>query len=163
MRHLRPEEGEVEPKIQPDIGQQVEGDIEEGIEPLNVKGDKVDLRVYAFYDKILYIYPRRNEISEVTTNISQGGKCDPELLKIFPGKIIEQAKKTATRGMKALGVNFAGLDVVIDSELKNTYIVDVNMFPGFPKRKTYNLSRKMVTELKRLYGKGKLEFKKIGY
>ena len=135
--------------------------IEEGIEPFNIKGDKVDLRIYGFYDKIIYIYPRRNKIDEVTTNISQGGKGDPSLLRVIPKRMVAQAKKTALKGMKALGLYFAGIDVVIDSSLKETYIVDVNMFPGFPKRRTYNLSRRMITELKRLNHTGKLCFKKI--
>ncbi|GAI39372.1 unnamed protein product, partial [marine sediment metagenome] len=35
-----------------------------GIEVLNIKGNKVDLRIYAFFNKIIYIYPRRNKIDE---------------------------------------------------------------------------------------------------
>lgn len=132
--------------------------IEEGIEVLNIKGNKVDLRIYAFFNKIIYIYPRRNKIDEVTTNISQGGVGDPALIDIIPERVIKKAEKTVLEGMKALNLYFAGIDIVIDSALQNTYIVDVNMYPGFPRRKTYNLSRAVITELKCLNREGKLRW-----
>jgi hypothetical protein len=34
------------------------------------------------------------------------------------------------------------------------------MFPGFPKRRTFNLARSMVTELKKLDKKGMLRYEK---
>ena len=116
------------------------------------------MRIYAFLNKIIYIYPRRNEIDKVTTNINQGGVGDPALIDIIPERVIKKAEKTVLEGMKALNLYFAGIDIVIDSALQNTYIVDVNMYPGFPRRKTYNLSRAVITELKCLNREGKLRW-----
>ena len=134
--------------------------MEESIEPLNIKGDKVDFRVYTFFDKVLYIYPRRNHIDAITTNISQGGRGDPSILEFVPDKLLSKIGKTALKTTKALKLNFTGLDVVVDSSLKGIYVVDVNMFPGFPKRKTFNLARSMAKELGRLRRKGALYFEK---
>ena len=49
--------------------------------------------------------------------------------------------------MKVLGLGFAGMDIVIDNTLSNIYIVDVNMFPGFPKRKTFNLAWDVIRQI----------------
>ena len=135
--------------------------MEEAIEPLSIKDDKVDFRVYVFFNKVLYIYPRRNGIDAVTTNISQGGHGDPELLDIIPDKILSRIKRTAIKTTKALGLKFTGVDIIVDNTLKNVYAVDVNMFPGFPKRKTFNLAQDMVSELKHLNHKGVLRFAKM--
>ena len=135
--------------------------VEEGIQPLHIKGDKVDLRIYVFMGKALYIYPRRNKLDAVTTNISQGGRGDPGLLKVLPEKVLARAGKMAVKAAQTLGLNMAGIDVVMDSTLKDAYIVDVNMYPGFPKRRTFNLGRAMITELQRLDKLGKLRFNKV--
>jgi glutathione synthase/RimK-type ligase-like ATP-grasp enzyme len=134
--------------------------IEGAIEPLNIKGDKVDFRVYTFLDKVLYVYPRRNHIDSVTTNISQGGWGDPSLLEVIPERLLSKIKRTAVQATKALGLDFTGSDVVVDNNLKDVYVVDVNMFPGFPKRRTHNLARDMVVRLKQLDRKGTLRYKK---
>ena len=42
----------------------------------------------------------------------------------------------------------AGMDIIIDRNLRNIYVIDVNLFPGFPKRKTFNLGRETVKRLK---------------
>lgn len=136
--------------------------MEKAIEPLSIKGDRVDLRVYAFFDKVLYVYPRRNKSDEVTTNISQGGRGDPGLLKVIPDKVLAKVERTVLKTVKALNVNFAGVDVIIDNTLKNVYVVDVNMFPGFPKRKTFNLAQELIHNLKRLDRSKKLRFQKGG-
>jgi glutathione synthase/RimK-type ligase-like ATP-grasp enzyme len=134
--------------------------IEGAIDPMNIKGDKVDFRVYTFFDKVLYVYPRRNHIDSVTTNISQGGWGDPSLLELIPDKLLLKVKKAARQATKALGLNFTGTDVVVDNNLKDVYVVDINMFPGFPKRRTHNLARDMVTRLKRLNRNDTLRYNK---
>ncbi|MGB2630905.1 MAG: YheC/YheD family protein [Candidatus Omnitrophota bacterium] len=134
--------------------------IEEAVDLLNIKGDKVDFRVYTFFNKVLYIYPRRSSMEAVTTNITQGGKGDPSLLKVIPGKMLNKVKRAALMAAKGLKLNFAGVDVIIDSKMKDVYVVDVNMFPGFPKRRTLNLGQAMIKELRRLNGKGALRYEK---
>ncbi|RKY42509.1 MAG: hypothetical protein DRP85_02525 [Candidatus Makaraimicrobium thalassicum] len=124
--------------------------IEEAVELFNLKGFKVDFRVYCFLDKVLYIYPRKNNIDSVTTNISQGGKGDPKLLRVMPRKIISKINRQSLKTMKVLKLNFAGIDIAIDSNMENIYVLDVNMFPGFPKRRTFKLARSMVSGLRML-------------
>ncbi|MFH1645641.1 MAG: YheC/YheD family protein, partial [Candidatus Omnitrophota bacterium] len=50
--------------------------IEDAINSLSVKGMKVDLRIYTFFKKVVYVYPRRNTFENTITNISQGGVGD---------------------------------------------------------------------------------------
>lgn len=144
------------------LGQLLKEDvfIEKEIDTLILNKMKVDLRVYTFFNKVLYIYPRKNHPDKVTTNITQGGKGDPNLLNILPKHLVIKAKKIARKTSKAMGFNLAGVDVILDHNLKDVYVVDVNAFPGFPKRRTFNLTQYMARELVRLSNKGGLHFEK---
>ncbi|GAF74674.1 unnamed protein product, partial [marine sediment metagenome] len=84
---------------------------------------KVDLRIYTFFGKVLYVYPRKNHPDKVTTNITQGGKGDPSLLGILPEHILAKAKKLAEKTSGALDFNLAGVDVIVDRNLKDAYVV----------------------------------------
>ena len=132
--------------------------IEDAVDPPILDSSKVDLRIYTFFDKIVYIYPRRNSLDKITTNISQGGVGDPELLKILPKRLIENAKKEALKVTKTLGLGFAGIDIMPGRNLKDVYVLDVNTFSGFPRRKTFNLAKYMCQELVRLHNEKKLRF-----
>ena len=121
---------------------------------------KVDLRIYTFFNKVLYIYPRKNHAEKVTTNISQGGIGAPELLNILPKSLVFKAKKLAEKTSKVLGFNLVGIDIALDRNLKDMYVIDINAFPGFPKRKTFNVTRYMVKELVTLVNRGGLNFEK---
>ncbi len=136
--------------------------IEEAVESLSTKGDKIDFRVYTFFDKVLYVYPRRNRADGVTTNISQGGRGAPGLLRTIPDRVLSEIKKTTIKATEVLKLNFTGIDVIIDKTLKDFYVIDVNMFPGFPKTKTFNLPRRLISELKRLDNNGLLRYEKGG-
>jgi len=107
----------------------------------------------------MYVYPRKNTLNKITTNISQGGRGDPRVLTRIPKHLVVQAKKEAVRISKKLNIRLAGIDIVPDRNLKRVRVVDVNVFAGFPKRKTFNLSRYLAAELRRLNHKGKLRFK----
>ena len=122
---------------------------EEAIDSLILKKSKVDMRVYVFFNKVIYIYPRKNKADKITTNISQGAKGDPKLLKELPPHLVTRAKKIALRTSKALGVNFTGMDIMMDRNLRDVYVIDVNLFPGFPKRRTFDLAESMIKELKK--------------
>jgi glutathione synthase/RimK-type ligase-like ATP-grasp enzyme len=134
--------------------------IEEAVDMLILNKMKVDLRIYTFFNKVLYIYPRRNCSDRVTTNITQGGKGDPSLLEILPKHLLLKARKIAEKTSRVLGFNFAGIDVIMNRNLNGVYIVDVNAFPGFPKRRTFNLTQHMVKELVRLLNKRGLHFER---
>jgi hypothetical protein len=134
--------------------------IEKEIDALVLKRMKVDMRIYTFLNKIIYVYPRKNRIEKLTTNISQGAKGDPEILGELPGHLIKKAKKIVSKIPKILGLGFAGIDIMIDRNLRDIYVLDVNVFPGFPKRKTFNIARSMISELVKARARGGLAFEK---
>jgi len=134
--------------------------IEKAISPILVNKMKVDLRMYVFFSKVLYIYPRKNRLDKITTNITQGAKGDPSILGKIPRRLVDKAKRMAERASRKLGLNLTGTDIMIDRNMKDVYVLDVNVFPGFPRRKTFRISQDMIKNLKRLAKKGKLHFEK---
>ena len=112
---------------------------EEVIDPLKINGRIVDFRVYAFLNKVLYIYPRKGKSGAITTNISQGAKGSPRIRAGLSSVEIKKIEKQCILAMRALNLNFAGIDVMLDKYKKKAYVIDVNMFPGFPKTKTFNI------------------------
>lgn len=135
--------------------------IEEAITPLSIRDKRVDFRVYVFFGKVLSVYPRKNSMDAVTTNISQGGKGDYSLLRHIPEKPLSRVKNTAINTLKSLGLKFAGVDVILDGRMNKAYAVDVNMFPGFPKRRTFNLARELFRQIKEMDQKKRLRFQKL--
>jgi len=123
--------------------------IEKAVESVLLKEMKVDMRIYTFFKKVIYIYPRRNRADSITTNISQGAKGDPGILQKLPKHLVKKAKRLAGKVSAALGLNLVGMDIMMDANLKDIYVIDVNLFPGFPKRKTFNLTQAMIRELKK--------------
>lgn len=134
--------------------------IEEAVNSLILRGNKVDLRIYTFFNKVVYIYPRKNAPDKITTNISQGGRGDPRLLKMLPKHLLVKAEKAAEKISRVLNLNLAGIDIILDKNLKDVYVIDVNAFPGFPKRKTFNLAKHIIKDLVRSSKNGNLSFKK---
>lgn len=125
--------------------------VEEAVNSLLIKEKKFDLRVYVFYDKALFVYPKSNDPENITTNISQGGEGEyPAFLASIPKSVINRIKKTALKATRALGVNFASVDVLLGHNLKDVYIIDINVFPGFPNRKIFNLAKHLVGQLKKI-------------
>lgn len=134
--------------------------IEKAIDSLLLKRTKVDMRIYTFFKKVTYVYPRRNRADRLTTNISQGAKGDPGILKKLPKDLVNKARRVAVKVSKTLGINLAGMDIMMDHNLKDVYVIDVNLFPGFPKRRTFNLAESMVKELAVLTRNGGLHYEK---
>ena len=121
--------------------------IEEAIDSYKLDDIIFDLRFYMFYDKVLYIFPRTNKKSAITANISQGGHGrSTQFLKKFPKNVIDRAVKSAIRTMKAMDVNFAGVDVMISKDLR-VYVVELNTIPGFPKVRRFNLSKRIIQRI----------------
>lgn len=123
--------------------------IQEAVGPGILNGNMIDFRVYTFRNKVVYIYPRKNKLARITTNISQGGHGDPGILKMLPKSLIARVEKEAVKASRALNIDFAGIDIIPDRNFKQIYVVDVNVFSGFPKRRTFNLARCLTEELRK--------------
>jgi glutathione synthase/RimK-type ligase-like ATP-grasp enzyme len=121
--------------------------VEEVIDTYKLDDIIFDLRLYVFYDEVLYILPRTNEKGAITANISQGGQGrSTRFLKKFPKNIINKAVKSGIRTIKAMDVNFAGVDVMISTDFK-VYVIELNTFPGFPKVSRFNLSKRIIQRI----------------
>jgi len=137
--------------------------IEEAVDSLILKDYNVDFRIYTFFNKVIYIYPRKNKRDKIVTNISQGGRGDPSLLQMLPNHLIAKAKKIAVKVSRILGLNLMGIDIALDRNLKDAYVIDVNVFPGFPKKSTFNLTRCLIKELVRVRNRKRFHFEKGRY
>ena len=126
--------------------------IEEAINPLLIKGRKFDLRMYVFKNKVLYTYGRSNDANAVTTNISQGAIGEKtSFINILPKEQLEFAKKNAIKSIKALGLNFGGVDMMLCADRKTAKFIEINSFPGFPRVRRFNLSRFLIKEIIKEY------------
>ncbi len=127
--------------------------IEEAVNSFLLKGRKFDLRVYIAFGKVLYIYPRSNEYNKIITNISQGARGeDAHFLNSLPHRLLEKTEKNALRTVKMMGLNFAGVDIMPDSDY-SAVVIEVNAFPGFPsmtdRKRRFNLSKYIIAEIAR--------------
>ena len=84
----------------------------------------------------------------MTTNISQGAIGEKaSFVNLLPKKQLEAAKKAAIRSIRALGLKFGGVDIMLCADKKNVMFIEVNTFPGFPKVRRFNLSRYLIKEI----------------
>jgi len=121
--------------------------IEEAIDSCKLDDIIFDLRLYMFYDDVLYIFPRTNKKDAITANISQGGQGrSTQFLKRFPKSVIDKAVSSGIRTIQAMDVNFAGVDVMISKDLR-VYVIELNTFPGFPKVSRFNLSKRIIKRI----------------
>ncbi len=125
--------------------------VEEAVDISLLNNKKFDLRVYVFFGKVLFIYPKTNTADSVTTNISQDGTGEyPAFIRPVPKPLLRQIRKKAVVSVKSAGLNFAGVDLVVDSSFKQAYVLDLNVFPGFPRKRIYNLARHITEQLKKV-------------
>ena len=125
--------------------------VEEAIDSPVIADRKFDLRFYVCLGSVLYIYARTNDEDAVTTNISQGGRGkDPRFLKKIPPQIVKKAARVAVKATEMMGLEFAGVDIMVDKGMKRAYVIELNAFPGFPPMQAYprfNLSRRIIKSI----------------
>jgi hypothetical protein len=119
--------------------------VEEAIDPLVVRGRMLDLRLYVCFGKVLYIYPRSTAAGQVTTNISQGARGEPQrYLKNIPDRVLKEASRQAVKAARAMRLRFTGIDIMPEADGKKVKVIEANTFPGFPKSRSYNLSKRII-------------------
>lgn len=122
--------------------------IEDAINPFLLGDRMFDLRLYIAFGKVLYIYPRSNEHGGITTNISQGARGEPpRFLHSIPPKILNEAIKNAVRAVEAMGLDFAGVDIMPNNCKDRVTVLELNSFPGFPKTRRFNLAKHLIKEI----------------
>jgi len=129
---------------------------QEAVDPVLLDKHKIDLRIYTFFNKAIYSYPRKNRVDKITTNISQGGRGDPSIMELLPKPQAEKAKKIALYASKVLKLNISGIDVMLDRNLRDVYIVDVNVFPGFPRTRAFDMVENIAKNLARMRDRNEL-------
>lgn len=122
--------------------------VEEAVEGFLIRDRIFDLRLYVFFNDILFIYPRTNNRNNIITNISQGARGESSrFLRHLSKKLITKTVQYAQRAAQVMGLNFAGVDVLVGSNGKDIYVLEVNAFPGFPRNNIFNLSKHMINFL----------------
>jgi D-alanine-D-alanine ligase-like ATP-grasp enzyme len=61
------------------------------------------------------------------------------------GDLIARAERTGIKAARALRLNCAGVDIMLHPEKQEPVVIEVNAFPGFPKVRTFNLGRHLMT------------------
>jgi glutathione synthase/RimK-type ligase-like ATP-grasp enzyme len=99
------------------------------------KERRFDFRVYVMFGKVVYLYAKSSPVESYVTNWSQGGRIDKKkkILKALPKEKVTRIKKLAKRAARALGLNFAGIDIICSQDLKSAYVLEGNAFPGYEK------------------------------
>ena len=122
--------------------------IEEAVPHWLIRGAHFDLRALVFFGKILYMFPRSNAAQNVTTNVSQGAKSQTmSFLSGIRKDLIRKAERTAVRAVRALGLNFAGVDIMLDPRRQLPVVIELNGFPGFPKVRRFDLAGSLMAEI----------------
>ena len=129
---------------------------QEAVDSVLLDNFKIDLRIYTFFNRVIYSYPRKNKADKITTNISQGGRGDPSILELLPKRQAEKARRIAAYASKVLKLNISGIDVMLDRNLRDVYIVDVNVFPGFPRSRAFDMVWSIAKNLARICDRNEL-------
>lgn len=117
---------------------------EEAINPSVIRGRKFDIRIYVIYGRIPYFYARSAPQASPLTNWSQGGRIEKAtfLKWALPEKKIGQIKEIARRSARLMGLNYAGIDLILDEKLDRVYFLEAHSFPGYERR--FNLMRFLI-------------------
>ncbi|UCB57730.1 MAG: hypothetical protein JSV30_03900 [Candidatus Omnitrophota bacterium] len=108
---------------------------EEAITPATFEARRFDFRVYVMFGRVVYMYAKSSPADVWVTNWSQGGRIDKKgiiLRGLAKGKKA-QLKKLAKKTARALGLDFAGIDIIFSEGLKTAYVLEGNAFPGYEK------------------------------
>jgi glutathione synthase/RimK-type ligase-like ATP-grasp enzyme len=120
---------------------------EEAIKSAVHKNKRFDFRVYVINGRVVYLYAKSSPAQSWVTNWSQGGRIDKKrkILRTVPKKKIMQMRSLAKRAAAALGLNFAGIDIIFSEDFKQAYVLEGNAFPGY--EKGFNLQKCLIDQM----------------
>lgn len=106
---------------------------EEAIRHPVVKRRKFDLRIYLIYGDVPYFYARSAPDSRFITNWSQGGRIEGKrfLRRVLSKKKIKEILFLSKSAARILGLNYAGIDVLLDNNIQKAYLLEAHSFPGY--------------------------------
>ncbi len=106
---------------------------QKAVEPLVFKRRKFDIRVYAVFKNTPYLYAKSAPEKSFITNWSQGGRIEK---KAFLNSALSEAeteniKSMSIKAAKAIGLSFAGIDIIIDRHTRVINVLEIQSFPGY--------------------------------
>jgi hypothetical protein len=108
-------------------------------------GAKFDVRAYVINGKVPHFFVRVNEYSKEITNYSQGAK-----VLQYPNTGLESHKgligEVAIAAAKALGLGFAGVDIMFDGSMGNPRVVEMQAFADYSSVDKFNMPFYIVNE-----------------
>jgi len=120
---------------------------EEAINLATVKRRKFDIRVYVIFGKVVYFYAKSAPRRAFVTNWSQGGRIEKKkfLKKAIPEEKIEEIKRVARNAAKIMGLNYAGVDIILDKGLDKVYFLEAHSFPAY--ERGFNLMKHLMDKV----------------
>jgi len=120
---------------------------EEGINLPIAKRRRFDIRVHVICGKVVFMFARSAARGSFITNWSQGGRMESArfLKKFIPPHKLEEMKRLSKKTAEIFSLNYAGIDIILDRDFKNTYVVEVHSFPGNVRK--FNLMKVLVDSI----------------
>jgi D-alanine-D-alanine ligase-like ATP-grasp enzyme len=87
---------------------------------------------------------RINEVGNVITNWSQGGKVIHNPKIELAGNIIESISGEAKKAARAFHSRLMGVDVMLDKVGNTPKVIELQSFTGFPDIRKFNMARYLV-------------------
>jgi len=123
--------------------------VEEEITPPQLKeGVKFDARAYSIFGKTPHIFVRENGVKSIITNFSQGGTINHRYKDVLPEDAVSLIERETSRAANALESQFLGVDVMFEKDLQSPRVLEVQTFTGYPKIRSFNLSRYLARQIK---------------
>jgi glutathione synthase/RimK-type ligase-like ATP-grasp enzyme len=107
-------------------------------------GKKFDLRVFVVNGEAPHLLARLNDSEKEITNYSQGGAILHHPETGIPEAILLKARQIAVVAAEALGLRFAGVDIMFDKAMDNPVVVEEQAFSAFPALEKFNLADYML-------------------
>ncbi len=108
---------------------------QESIEHPVYRQNIYDFRVHVVYGETPYFYAKTMPKAIPVTNWSQGGRIQKrdKLYKFLTEEELTKIRRMAVKATNALGLNYAGVDVLMSEDHSKFYCLELHSFPGYEK------------------------------